>query len=133
MNENNLSNKDVHQIITFLDENNNECEEKDATHGRFLIIDSQGNRIEEGLFICNNKDDEVVREEPKKVVEPERVKISKYIMEKRYYYDENDNSCTKDNASYEVIEIYKMGLLLDRYTVNLNKEDNLDFTRYTGK
>lgn len=124
-----MNNKDGYSRFFYFDDNDEICDKKVATKGIEQVYDKDGNMIFEKFLVMGKN----IKSKPKKVVEPERVKISKYIMEKRYYYDENDNSCTKDNASYEVIEIYKMGLLLDRYTVNLNKEDNLDFTRYTGK
>lgn len=124
-----MNNKDGYSRFFYFDDNDEICDKKVATKGIEQVYDKDGNMIFEKFLVMGKN----IKSKQKKVVEPERVKISKYIMEKRYYYDENDNSCTKDNASYEVIEIYKMGLLLDRYTVNLNKEDNLDFTRYTGK
>lgn len=124
-----MNNKDGYSRFFYFDDNDEICDKKVATKGIEQVYDKDGNMIFEKFLVMGKN----IKSKPKKVVEPERVKISKYIMEKRYYYDENDNSCTKDNASYEVIEIYKMGLLLDRYTVNLNKENNLDFTRYTGK
>lgn len=128
-----MNNKDGYSKFFYFDDNDEMCDEKDAIKAIEQVYDKDGNMILENFLVRNKNAHNKPESNPKKVVEPERVKISKYIMEKRYYYDENDNSCTKDNASYEVIEIYKMGLLLDRYTVNLNKENNLDFTRYTGK
>ena len=124
-----MNNRDRYSRFFYFDDNDEICDKKVATKGIEQVYDKDGNMIFEKFLVMGKN----IKSKPKKVVEPERVKISKYIMEKRYYYDENDNSCTKDNASYEVIEIYKMGLLLDRNTVNLNKENNLDFTRYTGK
>lgn len=133
--DNNLSNKDIHRIIVFLDENDNACEEKDATHGRFLTIDSQGNRIEEGIFICNsnynvkeNKDDEVkkLKEEPPKIKESECIKIDDFTTEKHYYYDADNNICDKNEAVYKYVEIYKFGMLIKNYSVKLNLNDNSD-------
>lgn len=95
--------------------------DEESNRGIMNVIDRNGNRVSEVFFIRNNDDvsangkSESVE---KKNEEPSRqLDLGNGVYEKHYYYDDYGNICDEMNATHGTIEVYKLGLLIDKYNV----------------